>query len=210
MARLFQDDIFKQKDNSMLSKSIINESISCLFGDILIYDVTNQEYKVLSKIEHIKDESNVIGIVVKDLININETDIILKNYLTTNGIPVPMEYIGKEKFIPAYLKDLFDRYVSKYVRTSIIDLRKFKLSVPNIQQLDYINENIEEFELMMIQIWGKEKTSQFFNRLYDHGVFSTYKNKYYQWLPVKNGKRIINNLTPGMCYEFLPIFRYQF
>ena len=77
-------------------------------------------------------ESNVIGIVVKHFLETNEVDVVLKNYLTSNGISVPYSYMGKEKHIPVYLKDLFDRYLSKYIRTSAIDISNFNFFIPEI------------------------------------------------------------------------------
>lgn len=209
MPLIFKDPYFKKKQKSILPKSMINEALSCRFGNILIYNPQDSKFRIVSNIEHV-DHDSIIGIVVKDIININEIDIVLKNYLTTNGIPVPMGYIGKEKFIPTYLKDLFDRYLSKYVRTSTIDLSQFKMHIPIIQQLDYINENIDGFKESLLDIWDEDKVSWFFERMYTHGILATYKNKYYQWLPVKGQKRQINNLQPGLCYELLPIFRYRF
>jgi len=46
-------------------------------------------------------------------------------------------------------------------------------------------------------MWGEERTESFFERMYTNGIFSIYKNKYYQWLPVEGKKRVINNLTYG-------------
>ena len=44
------------------------------------------------------------------------------------------------------------------------------------------------------------------NRLYNNGLLSTYKGKYYQWLPSLNNKRQINNFDIYHGYELLPMF----
>lgn len=209
MPLIFKDPFFKKDKKQILPNRIINESLGFRFGDILIYNPEDSKFRVLSNIQHVNNES-IIGIVVKDLLDVNETDIVLKNYLTTNGVAVPVEYKGKEKYIPAYLKDMFNRYLSKYVRTSEIDISQFKMTIPSIQQLDYLYENIAKFQTALTDIWGEKRAQSFLERMYEHGILATHKNKYYQWLPALGKKRVINNLESNMCYELLPVFRYRF
>lgn len=179
------------------------------YGNVLIYDSEKQKFNCLPFVSQLNKESNVIGIVIKHFLETNEVDVVLKNYLTSNGISVPYNYMGKEKHIPAYLKDLFDRYLSKYIRSSIIDISSFNFFIPEISQLDYLEQHFDKFEQTLYDIWDKKRADTFLDRFYTNGIFATHKKKCYQWLPVKGGKRQINNLTYNKCYEMLPIFRFS-
>lgn len=205
----FLDSLNDYLDEAMVDQSLIDDYVSLKFGNVIIYNNKKQIYEPISFVRQMNNESNVIGIVVKHFSEINQADIILKNYLSTNGISAPGSYIGKEKHIPFYLKDLFNRYMSKYIKSSLLDISQFKFNIPEIQQLDYILDRLNIFKSTFIDIWGDERTENFFERFYKHGILSCYKQKYYQWLPLENGKREINNLTYGQCYELWPIFRFS-
>lgn len=187
---------------------LYNSVYKSRFGDVLIY---NNEYNSFN-VQHIddtglEDRTNAIGIVVKEFTEQNYYDIILRNYLTANGIIVPWSYNDKQRFIPTYLMDLFKRYSSKFIRESKLDISNIKFMVPEIAMLDYIDQNITAFRDSFTNIWGEERSDYFFERFYNNGIFSIHKNKYYQWKPEYGKKRTIHNLTHGKSYEFLPAFR---
>ena len=207
----FFDNIneYLEPDENILDTQELFDVAGIKYGNVLIYDSEKQMFDCIPSIGQMNKESNVIGIVVKHFLETNEVDVVLKNYLTSNGIPVPYTYMGKEKHIPAYLKDLFDRYLSKYVRNSVIDISSFNFFIPEISQLDYLDQHFDKFEQALYDIWDKERADIFLDRFYTNGIFATHKKKCYQWLPVKDSKRQINNLTYNKCYEMLPIFRFS-
>ncbi len=106
----------------------------------------------------------------------------------------------------AYLCEQFNRYCSKYKRISELDLSALNFYIPNIAQLDYINKNINTLSELLVNIWSEKRRDEFMNRLYNNGLLSTYKGKYYQWLPSLNNKRQINNFDINHGYELLPMF----
>lgn len=187
---------------------LYNSVYKSRFGDVLIY---NNEYNSFY-VKHVNssgldDRANAIGIVIKEFTDENYYDVILRNYLTANSVIVPWSYNDKQKYIPTYLMDLFKRYSSKFIRESKLDISNIKFMVPEIAMLDYIDQNIKDFHESFTNIWGKERSEQFFERFYNNGIFSIHKNKYYQWKPEHGKKRVINNLIHGHAYEFLPVFR---
>lgn len=176
------------------------------FGDLLIYDNTNNRFNILAQERCGKEQDkSIIGIIVQENPDMS-LDVITKNYLTTSKITIPLSYYNKLSYIPAYLYKQFERYTTKYKRISELDISPIKFYVPNIAQLDYIDQNIETLNNLLCNIWSNERRDDFMNRLYTNGLFSTYKGKYYNWLPVKNKKRLIQNFNIYNGCEFLPMF----
>ena len=208
---MFTDILDDEEDglyiNSVDYTDIYNSCYKANIGDALAYNrLTNHLYVGAFYEENI-GEVDPIGIIIKEHTSISTYDIVLRSYLTSSGIVVPYQYHDKEKYIPTYLMDLFKRYLSRYIREMSFDMTNAQFFVPDIAILDYIEFNIYDFKSAYKRMWGEERTESFFERMYTNGIFSIYKNKYYQWLPVEGKKRVINNLTYGQRYEFLPVFR---
>lgn len=154
-------------------------------------------------------ESNLsIGLVISEQTNL-QIDCILKSFITDEPIKIPYMYINKQSCIPAYLKDLFDRYCNKYKRISEIDISLLNLQVPSIAILDYMLKSFNVLKENMILIQGEEKTLQFFKRIYKNGIFAMHKNRYYKWLPKENLTREIKNLEVLTSIELMPIFTIE-
>lgn len=201
---IFDDDIFKE-DIYDYVRPLIDIDIN--FGDLLLYDQNNQSFYIKSSKYKYISESISIGVILSEY----KTDsyyVLLKNFLTNEPEKVPYSYFKKEKYIPAYLKELYYRYVSKYIRSSDIDISSFEFIIPDIQLLDILDKNQDTIMQSLNCIQSAEKTNTFFNRIYTSGLFSIYKQQFYQWLPNKNDKRVINNFIAGNTYEFLPVFKY--
>ena len=137
-------------------------------------------------------------------------DVLMKTFLTSERVCVPLKYARQLSCIPAYLKDLFDRYCNKYKRTSVIDISDIIYKVPQIALLDYVYKNMQVLLDVIQAIWGEERAQQFTNRLYGFGVFSQHKGKFYRWLPVPGEKRKIENFGVLSRIEFLPVFTLQY
>lgn len=137
-------------------------------------------------------------------------DVLMKTFLTSARICVPLKYSNQLSCIPAFLKDLFDRYCNKYKRTSVIDIKDINYKVPQIALLDYVYKNMQVLLDVIKTIWGEERAEQFTNRLYKFGIFSQHKGKFYKWLPVTGEKRQIENFEALSCIEFLPVFTLQY
>lgn len=157
----------------------------------------------------IEDDKAIVGIVVQ--VNDDMTmDVLMKNYLTTEPLLIPYRYVQNPSFIPAYLKDMFDRYCNKYQRTSVIDLSSFRYKIPQIALLDFVNKNLYTLLDIIKTIWGDDRHDQFIERLYKHGLLSQHKGKYYRWIPKINEKRKIENLLGLTRIEFLPVFTLKY
>lgn len=157
----------------------------------------------------IEDDKAIVGIVVQ--VNDDMTmDVLMKNYLTTESLLIPYRYVKSPSFIPAYLKDMFDRYCNKYQRTSVIDLSSFRYKVPQIALLDFVDKNLHTLLDVIKTIWGEYREELFLGRLYEHGLLSQHKGKYYRWIPKLNKKRKIENLLALTRIEFLPVFTLQY
>lgn len=157
----------------------------------------------------IEDDKAIVGIVIQ--VNDDMTmDVLMKNYLTTESLLIPYRYVQNPNFIPAYLKDMFDRYCNKYQRTSVIDLSSFKYKIPQIALLDFVNKNLYTLLDIIKTIWGNDRHDQFIERLYEHGLLSQHKGKYYRWIPKVNEKRKIENLLGLTRIEFLPVFTLKY
>lgn len=177
------------------------------FGDLLIYDNINNRFNTLPMQRCGKEnDKSIIGIIVQENKDMS-LDVITKNYLTSSKIIIPYSYYNKtQQNMSAYLCEQFNRYCSKYKRISELNISTLKFYIPNIAQLDYINKNINTLSDLLVNIWSEERKNDFINRLYNNGLLSTYKGKYYQWLPSLNNKRQINNFDIYHGYEILPMF----
>lgn len=177
------------------------------FGDLLIYNNKNNRFNTLPMQRCGKEnDKTIIGIIVNENKDMS-LDVITKNYLTSSKIIIPYSYYNKtQQNMSAYLCEQFNRYCSKYKRISELDLSALNFYIPNIAQLDYINKNINTLSELLVNIWSEKRRDEFINRLYNNGLLSTYKGKYYQWLPSLNNKRQINNFDIYHGYELLPMF----
>lgn len=186
------------------------ENIKPKLGDLIVYNYNTQQFDTLSKERcGLENDKAILGIVV----NVNDDmtiDILMKTFLTSERLCIPLKYANKVSCIPAYLKDLFDRYCNKYKRESTINLDSIQYKVPQIALLDYVYKNIHVILSVIESIWGKERADQFINRLYSFGILSQHKGKFYKWLPVIGEKRQILNLDVLNCIEFLPMFTLQY
>lgn len=202
------DEITNDMYNDYMSNGI-EDFITIQFGDLITYNSNTKQFEVISSLYCRKDIEHVtIGVII----NQNEDDsldVLLKNYITSIPERVPLTYITKQKHIGIYLKNMFERYITKYVRLSNIDINDLNFYIPNIQLLDRVYDNLNNLKDVFEKLFTEEQYKTFFDRLYSNGVLSTYKGKYYQWLPVMNNKREINNLMAGNVYEFLPIFNIK-
>ena len=86
------------------------------FGDFIIYNTDHITYDYRN--DYKETNGHILGVILKSFKTENYIDAVLRNYLTTNGVSVPYNYINKEKYIKRYIFDLFKRYSSKYIRTS--------------------------------------------------------------------------------------------
>ena len=209
---LFDDDIIDllgtDKDYDMLS--IEQECYDFKIGDLLFYNT--EKDKIVIEYNNFYDFNNdtnkIYGIVIKKHHD-KTCDITLKNFLSANSIIIPYEYYTKNVYnYIAYIKQLFERYISKFKSHINIDI--FNFYIPNIAQLDYLLKNIDKFLNVIEKIHGKEKRDDFYERFYTHGLIAQYKNKYYHWIVQENGVRKINNLDVGTPYEILPFFTVKF
>lgn len=201
---LLEDDEFNSVDLFEISKPKI--------GDLIYYNQVNQKFDILTLSSFDKsktDDKVIIGIII-NFNDDNTIDIITKNFLTSERNIVPFNYLGKEQHIGPYLKQLFDRFLNKYQRTSDIDITTFKYNIPNIALLDYTEKHINTIYETMRTAWNDDRANDFINRLYDNGVLSIYKGKFYKWLPNKEKKREIKNLESGTTVEFLPVFKLEY
>ena len=77
--------------------------------------------------------NKVIGIIIKQNDDNELTiDIMLKNFLTTNGIIIPYTYMDKPKNMIPYIYLLFNRYCNKLKRLSNINIDIFNFYIPYI------------------------------------------------------------------------------
>lgn len=180
------------------------------FGDLVIYNYESKQFDTMSKERcGIENDKAIVGIVVQ--VNDDMTmDVLMKNYLTQEPLLIPYRYMNSPSFIPAYLKDMFDRYCNKYQRTSVIDINTFKYKIPQIALLDFVNKNLYILIDVIKTIWDEDRSNQFLERLYKHGLLSIHKGKYYRWLPRVNEKRKIENLLALTKIEFLPVFTLKY
>lgn len=201
--QLREDMSFLYEDDDDDSDYIIHREIK--IGSIMQYD--NNMFRTAIGTSSL-DKNLSIGLVISEQTNL-QIDCILKTFITDEPIKIPYMYMNKQSCIPAYLKDLFDRYCNKYKRVSEIDISLLNLQVPSIAILDYMLKSFKTLKENMILIQGEEKTLQFFKRIYKNGIFATHKNRYYKWLPKENLTREIKNLEALTSIELMPIFTIE-
>lgn len=204
---LFDDEVFQDIYDESVELSF-GDLLKYNFGDLLVYNKNKHCLDIMYKQRQEKDLYNkVIGIIIKQNDDNELTiDIMLKNFLTTNGIIIPYTYMDKPKNMIPYIYLLFNRYCNKLKRLSNINIDIFNFYIPYIAQLDYIFKNIDILYDVFEKTWDNERLEDFKTRLYDHGVICQHKGKYYQWIPVNNLERQINHLDILKPYEFLPMF----
>lgn len=205
--QLFDDDLLTSLNIDDVFTDIYDNSIKYKFGDLLIFDKEENVISLFYKNFYNKKIKNyiVLGIIIKE--NDDSTiDLMLKNFLTANSIIIPINTHNYLNNMYNYIYQLFERYCNKFKRLSGINSNIFKFYIPTISQLDYIFKNDEILYKILETIWDTDKLKDFKTRLYNHGIICQYKNKLYQWLPIKDKKRQINNLDILTPYEFLPFF----
>lgn len=206
----FYDCIYENTLNSMLD--IYKPQI----GDCVIYDPENDNiYLHPYKDDGTFQRNNVIGIVVQ-MNDDGTVDCIMKNYLTTEKQIISLKsYIVSNVYsntnaASAYMKQLFDRYNSKFKNTCNMEfVKSLRFYVPNIAQMDYVYSNKEKIYDTISKVFSQEKADEFINRLYN-GILSSYKSKLYVWLPIKNKKREIKNISETGYCEFLSWFTISY
>lgn len=206
--QLFDDEFYDLLDESY--DTTIYDNLKATFGDILIYNTKKQNIDIISRLRCNKeDDKRTLGIIIKE--NDDMTiDIMMKNYLTTESIIIPIEYYNKPNNIAAFVYQLFNRYCNKFKRISNINIDMFNFYIPNIAQMDYILQNILQLENILESCWNTDRKEDFIKRLFTNGVICQYKNKLYQWLPVSNKERKIYNLECFKHYELLPLFTLKY
>lgn len=205
--------IFNDEFYEFIEESIENEICNKLkykFGDILVYNLEKQCIDIISGERLNKElDKKIIGIVIKQNDDLT-IDLMMKNFLTSDGIRIPMEYIAKLSNMYAYIYQIFNRYCNKFKRISDINIDIFNYNIPSIAQMDYIYKNFNILTNIFQKIWDEERYNNFINRFYKHGIICLHKKKYYQWLPKETEKRKINNIDIYNLYEFLPVFTLQY
>ena len=207
---LFDSDLFQLDDN--IYEEAYDIFYKYKFGDLIIYDINKNNIDIIYKNEE-SDliDKKLLGIIIKQNDDKDSTiDIMLKSFLTSDGIILPSIYYDKPKNIIPYIYLLFNRYCNKFKRISNINIDIFNFYIPYIVQLDYIYKNIDTFFEILNNIYDDEKLTEFKTRFYNHGIICQHKNKYYQWLPNKDVGRTIHNLDILKPYEFLPFFTLKF
>lgn len=205
----FYNTMYESQMNSVLD--IYKPNI----GDCVLYDPDNDNIYLLPyKDDGSFQRNNVIGIVVQ-MNDDGTVDCIMKNYLTTekqilSAKSFIMSNMRNNNTAGAYMKQLFDRYISKFKNTCNMELVKsLSFYVPNVAQMDYIYQNKNNIYETISKVFSYEKADEFINRLYN-GILSTYKSKLYVWLPIKNKKREIKNISEQPYCEFLPWFTISY
>lgn len=206
--QIFNDEFYELIEES-IDTEIYND-IKYKFGDILIYNLEKQNIDIISGERLNKElDKKIIGIVIKQNDDLT-IDLMMKNFLTSDGIHIPIEYIAKPSNMYAYIYQIFNRYCNKFKRISDINIDIFNYNIPSIAQMDYIYKNFDILTNIFQKIWDEDRYNNFINRFYKHGIICLHKNKYYQWLPKETEKRKINNIDIYHSYEFLPVFSLQY
>ena len=206
--QLFDDEFYDLLDESY--DTTIYDKLKAKFGDIIIYNIEKQNIDIISGFRCNKEnDKKTLGIIIKQ--NDDMTiDIMMKNYLTTKNIIIPIEYYNKPNNMAAYIYQLFNRYCNKFKRISNINIDIFNYYIPNIAQMDYIFKNILQLQNILEKCWNEERKNDFITRLFKYGVICQYKNKLYQWIPISNKERKIYNLECFKPYELLPMFTLKY
>lgn len=183
-------------------------------GECVLYDPITDNIYFYQYNDSTFQKNNVIGIVVQ--MNDDGTiDCIMKNYLTERKqILDPRSFVmsnmRNSNVASAYMKQLFDRYNSKFKNTCNMEfVKNLRFYVPNIAQMDFLYSNKDNIYETINKVFSQEKADEFINRLYN-GVLTTYKSKHYVWLPIKNNKREIKNIHESPCCEFLSWFTISY
>ena len=98
---MFDDEFYDLLDESY--DTTIYDNLKATFGDILIYNTKKQNIDIISGLRCNKeDDKRTLGIIIKE--NDDMTiDIMMKNYLTTESIIIPIEYYNKPNNIAAFV-----------------------------------------------------------------------------------------------------------
>ena len=210
MASLFNDDFYYIMGLSENQDDLVNiyNHNDNEFCQLFLYNKDKHKDFIGLKYD-LKENIICPGIVIKE--NNNVYDIIMKNYLTTDPIIISPKYINNEKYIYAYVKNIFDRFISKYKREATLGIQDIYYQIPPIGLLDYILTKIDIFFNTLDFIYNdQDKFENFKNRFYKQGLIGEYKGKYYQWLPKQDNTREILNLKPLKSYNILPAFSIQY
>ncbi len=178
------------------------------FGYLFLFNKTTKKDFIGLNID-LKENVICPGIVINEHNCIY--DVILKNFISSEPICIPMKYFNNEKYIYAYVKNIFDRYISKYKREATLGIQDINYIIPPIGLLDFILQKIDiYFSTMKLIYKNEDKFNKFKDDFYKYGLIGEYKGKYYQWLPKEDNTREIKNLKALKLYNIIPAFTIQY
>ena len=206
---IFNDELYEDINSDYDIHDDIIKMVIPQVGDCILYNKhTNKIY--ITKYTDIEknQESAVIGIVLQENQD-NTIDCIMKNFLTTELQHIPIIHIikGNNASASAYIKQLFDRYNSKYKRTTNMEfIKTINYYIPTVAQLDYLWNNCDKIISVIEKIYDYDKAITFKNNFYN-GILTTYKNKLYIWkINETSGKREIQHLIHAKSCHLLSCF----
>lgn len=207
---IFNDELYEMINSSVDVFDMINDSITPQFGDCILYNKHKQSIYIRKYIDICKEqEESVIGIVISA--NNDIIDCVMKNFLTTESQILPYIYKlrNDNTGASAHFKQLFDRYIQKYQRiTNMEFIKSISYYIPNVIQLDYIQQNFEAFTNTIRNIYDEDKVIGFTN-VWKNGILTTYNNKLYIWKHTEYKREIAHIINNPSC-NFLPCFTIKY